>query len=58
MPNNNVVLWWNSKDNLVTLMAEFKSNFDIKNIRGWTEIVIEDASEASQNISNVLFYDK
>ena len=35
-----------------------KINFDIKNIRGWTEIVIEDASEASQNISNVLFYDK
>lgn len=58
MPNKEAVLWWNYKNSLVSLIGPFVYNYDIKNINKWSKIIIGEQYKASQNISNVLFYDK
>jgi hypothetical protein len=58
MPNTEAVLWWNYKNSLVSLIEPFVYNYDVKNIHKWSKIIIGEPDKASQNISNVLFYDK
>lgn len=58
MPNTEAVLWWNSKKSLVSLIESFKSDYDIENIQRWSKIIIGNSDNASQNISNLIFYDK
>jgi hypothetical protein len=58
MPNKETILWWNSKNSLVSLIEPFKSEYDIENIHKWSKIIIGNSEKASQNISNLLFYDK
>lgn len=58
MPKKEAVLWWNSKSSLVSLVKVFNSEYDYKNIDEWSKIAIGNPKKASQNISNLLFYDK
>lgn len=58
MPNKEVVMWWNSKDSFASLIEPVKSDYDIENIHKWAKIIIENSKNISQNISNLLFYDK
>ena len=58
MPNKETILWWNSKNSLASLIESFKTDYDIENIKKWSKIVIGNSENASQNISNLLFYDK
>ena len=58
MPNKEVVLWWDSKDNLTLSTLLFAKGYNIENLKHWSEIIIGNSKKASQNILNVLFYEK
>ena len=58
MPNKEVIMWWNHKESLDSLIKPFKTDYEIENIQKWSKIVIGNSDKASHNISNLLFYDK
>ena len=58
MPNKEVIMWWNHKESLDSLIKPFKTDYEIENVQKWSKIVIGNSDKASHNISNLLFYDK
>lgn len=58
MPDKKAVLWWSSKDKLISLIQSIDSVYDIENIDKWFRIAIGNLEDASQNISNMMFHDE
>ena len=55
MPSQDVVLWWNKKEELLFLLG--KKELDLNAISNWSNLIISDFKNSSQKISNFLLND-